>query len=71
MREGLVADWNYIGALLANQDDNVQAAFFKAFCREVRSWPTSYAGDFQMANIGEKLTDEEKDLLGHITYKGD
>ena len=40
MRLGILKDidWEYVGALLANSDENAQAAFFRQFVKECKSW---------------------------------
>ena len=69
MIQGFPMDWAWIGATLANQDDETQATFFKALCKEMRSWPTSYARECQMLNINAKLTPEDRDLLLSLGYE--
>ena len=71
MRKGLVLSnsWEHIGALLANEEDTEQIKFFKAFLKEMSSWDTSFARDMQLTYIGKGLTDEEKELFKHFTYK--
>lgn len=73
MKQGISTDidWPYIGAALAREDDNIQAAFFKAFARECLSFGTYYQAESQLASINLKLTDQEKELLGMIGYKED
>jgi len=62
-------DWKYIGAVLAQGDDNMQVDFFKSFVKELKSWGTSIQGESQLAAINIRLTDEEKDVLSMISYK--
>lgn len=62
-------DWSYIGALLAQEDDNIQAEFFKAFVFECGTWGTHYQVEMQLAYVNEKLTQEEKEVLGMLSYK--
>ena len=62
-------DWEYLGALLARNDDNNQALFLQAFVKECQSWGTHLQVEKQLAGINLKLTDEEKDVLSMITYK--
>ena len=70
MKQGLMTsvDWEYIGAVLANEEDDTQAKFFKSFVKEIKSWGTAHQGEFQLAKIGSNLTEEEKELLQNIIY---
>jgi hypothetical protein len=68
MKNGIWIDWETIGATLANETGDVQAAFFKAFAREVRRWPTRHQQEAQMFAINRELTDDERDLLTSITH---
>lgn len=61
-------DWEYIGAVLAREDDRNQAKFFKGFCKECLSWGTRQQAEGQLAFINLKLDKNEKELLGMITY---
>ena len=61
-------DWGYIGAVLASSDDEAQTKFFKAFVKECLSWGTSYQAEFQLSGVNRKLTPEERDLLGMLSY---
>lgn len=61
-------DWEYIGAILAADDGNNQAAFFRGFVRECRSWGTSFQIEQQLAHVNLKLTPEERKTLSMITY---
>lgn len=70
MRIGLQdTNWEYIGARLARSDDNEQAAFFKAFVKECLSWGTNQQVAFQLAGVNHKLTPEEIEVLGQLTYE--
>jgi hypothetical protein len=71
MRQGIhkEIDWEYMGALLASDDDVNQIKFFKGFIRECKTWGTHYQIEIQLAGVNQKLTDEEKDLLSMIGYK--
>lgn len=64
-------DWQYVGSLLANEGDEEQAEFFKAFCKECKSWGTNYQVEFQLASVNSKLTTEEKQILGMIGYENE
>ena len=69
MRIGLQnADWEYIGAKLAQEDDAEQAKFFKAFLKECKSWGTNHQIEMQLCMINDKLTKEEKETLSMLTY---
>ena len=62
-------DWEYVGALCANEDDHNQAAFFKGMVAEISKWDTRWQGEQQLAHVNHLLSDEEKDLLSMISYK--
>jgi len=68
-RIGICYDWKLLASVLANEDDSTQATFFKAFVKEIQSWPCStFQRGQQMCFINEKLTEEEKDLLGFLGH---
>ena len=70
MRQGLpIPDWNYVGALLADSDEEQQIKFFKSFVKECKSWGTSFQVGMQLAGICRKLTKEEIEVLSQITYE--
>lgn len=71
MRHGMTkeTDWEYVGACLANSDDNDQISFFKAFVKECLSWGTHLQVEKQLAFVNTKMTEEEKDVLSMIVYK--
>ena len=62
-------DWKYVGALLAHEGDGNQADFLKGFIKECLSWGTNHQVEVQLAHVNHKLTDEEKDLLGMLSYR--
>lgn len=64
-------EWGYVGAKLAQEDDNAQAEFFKAFIKECLSWGTRYQAEGQLAHINLKLTSDERDLLAMLSYNKD
>lgn len=69
MRIGLQnTDWGYIGAKLAQVDDNEQAEFFRAFVEEIKTFETQHQRDVQLSAIGSKLSNEEKKYLSVISY---
>ena len=61
-------DWEYAGALLANGDANDQAKFLQAFIKECNSWGTRHQVEMQLANVNGKLTPEERETLGMLSY---
>lgn len=71
MRLGILKDidWDYVGALLARSDDNEQSKFFKSFVKECLTWGTHHQVEMQLAYVNSKLSDDEIDVLGMITYK--
>ena len=72
MRNGLdkpIINWEYLGALLAREDDDVQAEFFKGFCAEVRKFPTAMGADMQMFAIGKQLSEDDKEIIKSISWK--
>lgn len=73
MRFGIIKDidWKYVGALLANEDENAQTEFFRHFVKECKSWGTSFQVGTQLAGVSQKLTNDEKEVLEQISYKGD
>ena len=73
MRLGITKeiDWPYVGALLANADENEQAAVFREFVKECKSWGTSYQVGIQLAGINRCLTKDEREVLSQITYEED
>ncbi len=62
-------DWKYVGALLAQSDDNAQIDFFKHFVKECKSWGTNYQVGMQLSFINNGLTDDEKETLSMISYQ--
>lgn len=72
MQNGLdkpIINWDFLGAYLAQADDETQAEFFKAFFKEVKTYPTHHAQEMQMLYIGKHLDDEDRELLKTIAYK--
>ena len=69
MKLGFVTNWAYVGALLAQSDDNEQAEFFKAFVKECNEWGTRYQVETQLAGVNAKLTDAERETLIMLGYK--
>ena len=64
-------DWALVGAELANSDDEKQTEFFKSFVKECKGWGTRYQVEFQLAGVNRNLTDEEKEVLSMLGYKGE
>jgi len=62
-------DWAQAGAQLAQSDDTDQITFFKAFIKECKSWETHHQIDLQLASINQKLTEDEKEIIGMLGYK--
>jgi len=62
-------DWEYVASQLAHEDDNTQATFLKAFVKECGTWGTQFQVEKQLAGVNHLLADEEKDVLGMLTYK--
>lgn len=71
MKTGILFNWTLAGALLATEDADTQAQFFKAFIKEILTWPTCHQREMQLMFINEKMTDEEKELLSCLGYKGE
>jgi len=70
MRQGLIVDYKTVAALLANESDEEQTAFFKTFLKELRAvCRTNYNAEMQLAGVNQQLTDEEKELIGMLGYK--
>ena len=65
MKQGMTKeiDWAYMGALLANSGDVMQAEFLKAFVKECLSWGTRHQAEVQLASVNRLLTKDEKKLL--------
>ena len=61
-------DWAYIGSVLAHQSDDEQSQFLKAFIKECLSWGTRFQVEQQLAFVNHKLTSDERDILGMLSY---
>lgn len=70
MRLGIAKeiDWEYVGALLANEGDIEQAAFLKGFIKECLSWGTRIQVEQQLACVNLKLTPEKREVLAMLSY---
>ena len=64
-------DWKLMGAILANEGDEEQSAFFKAFLKECASWGTSHQVEMQLCCVNHKLTADERETLKTLSYGGD
>lgn len=73
MRMGMRADadWQYVGALLAQANSDDQVAFFRAFVRECESWGTRLQVEQQLAFVNRMLTSRERETLSMIGYEDD
>jgi len=72
MKHGLQdIDWKYVGACLARTGDGGQAEFFKAFIAECSTWGTRYQVEQQLAFVNRKLTKDEREVLGMLSYDGE
>ena len=73
MKQGILTeiDWDYIGAVLANESDENQSKFFKSMLKEMKTWGTSHQVELQLAYVNNKLTDEEREQLKMLSYTGD
>ena len=70
MKKGIITeiDWEFIGAQLAVEDDEIQAKFFKSFIKEINSFETHFQGQQQLSSINFKLNKKEKEDLSMLTY---
>ncbi len=64
-------DWSLAGAELARQDDETQAQFFKSFLKECNTWGTHHQVEIQLSFINGKLTKEEREQLGMLSFQED
>jgi len=64
-------DWEYLGAVLAQDGDDNQAAFFKSFLKECKSWGTNHQVELQLACVNRLLTEDEKEALKMLSYTGE
>jgi hypothetical protein len=72
MKKGRIIDYETVAALLANESDEEQGAFFKVFIKELKSQcKTTHNTQMQLAHINDKLNDEEKELISMLGYKED
>ena len=64
MRHGYIIDYETVAARLANEDSEIQAAFFKVFLKELRACcETSHGVEKQLCWINTTLTPEERETL--------
>jgi len=73
MRMGIKkdVDWEYLGAVLAQDGDDNQAAFLKSFLKECKSWGTNHQVELQLACVNRLLTEDEKEALKMLSYTGE
>ena len=64
-------DWSLVGAELAQQGDDDQIKFFKSFLKEAQTYGTRHQTEMQLISIAHGLTEDEKELIETICYKGD
>jgi hypothetical protein len=64
-------DWEYIGAVFATAGDDEQVKFFRSMLKEMSTWETAHQGEMQLACINAKFTDDEKDRISMLGYKGE
>lgn len=70
MKQGLIIDYQTVAALLANESDEEQVAFFKTFLKELKGvCRTNYNAEMQLAGVNRQLTDDEKELIGMLGFK--
>ena len=69
MVKGMLINWECAAALLAEINHEEQALFFKAFCKEIMTWPTVCGREKQMMYVRDLLTEEERDLLKCLCFK--
>ena len=71
MRLGLQElDWRYVGAKLAQDDNNAQVDFFRGFIKECLTWGTRHQVEAQLATVNHKLTPDERRVIGMVGYEG-
>ena len=61
-------DWEYLGALLAQNSDIEQSTFLKSFVKECKTWGTNHQVQTQLANVNNLLTTDEKEVLSMIGF---
>ncbi len=71
MKKGIITeiDWDYVGAVFANEDAEVQAKFFKSMLKEMMTWETAYQSEKQLASVNDLLTEGEKNRLKMLSYQ--
>lgn len=70
MKKGIrtSVDWALVGAELANESDNEQVQFFKAFLKECSTWGTKLQVEQQFAFINAQLTQDEREAMKMISF---
>jgi hypothetical protein len=56
--------WDLLGARLAILSDKEQGEFFHGFAQELSRYESGYKRQMQMCFISDKLTKEDKEILG-------
>lgn len=63
-----VFDWQALGAMLAEEGDQEQIAFFRSFADEILRWPVAMNRDWQMLEIAKHLNKDQKYIIGTIAF---
>jgi len=66
IRGGGFFKWDAVGSLMAEEDDITQAEFFRAFIKEIETWPSDFAKGMQLTGIRKLLTPRERELLSFL-----
>lgn len=70
MKRGFIVDYETVAALLAIDDDESQAAFFRVFFMELQKvCKTAYHREMQLAMISNKLDSEVKEHIRFLGYE--
>lgn len=68
IKGGNLIDWEKAGALLAQQSDDEQVMFLKAFIKECLTWGTNLDVERQLSCVNLELTKEERAVLKMLGY---
>ena len=64
MRRGMVVDYTVVAGMLANESDNVQAAFFDTFVQALkRECGTKWFTSVQVAALIGRASDETREVM--------
>lgn len=66
MIQSTVINVDIFGAQLAVDDDEKQAKFLKGFAAGLKDFTTTFEVEVQGANVHDRLTDKERELLRHF-----